>query len=162
VYFNNKLHIPYLVWMKYKCGFDYFDVKPKGCEQFNVNWVLESITMVIMTCGNWIKQNISWKGYQEEDNFYGILLKNIANILDANVEIWQRMINKEAMYLEIEGESTLWWSALGCHITLLSKNVHVGLYPTSKFWTIFTIVLHIMLKYNLSKILRKKLFHFIL
>jgi hypothetical protein len=33
-----------------------------------------------MTCGDWIEQNTSWKGYQEEDNFYGILLKNVANI----------------------------------------------------------------------------------
>jgi hypothetical protein len=60
-----------------------------------------------MTCGNWIEQNTSWKGYQEKDNFYGTLLKNVANILDVSMEIWQRMINKKAMYLEIEGESTL-------------------------------------------------------
>jgi hypothetical protein len=47
-----------------------------------------------MTCGNWIEQNTSWKGCQEEDNFYGILLKNVANILDVSMEIWQRMIIK--------------------------------------------------------------------
>jgi hypothetical protein len=31
------------------------------------------------------------------------------------------------------GESTLWWPSLGCHIVLLSKCVHVWMYPTSNF-----------------------------
>jgi len=96
VYFI-KLHTPIFSLDEIQMWIDYFDVKPEGCEQFNVNWVLESIIMVIMTCGNWIEQNTSWKGCQEEDNFYGILLKNVANILDVSMEIWQRMINKKAM-----------------------------------------------------------------
>jgi len=40
--------------------------------------------------------------------------------------------------------------------------VHVWVYPISKFWKNFTIFLHIMLKYNLGKILENKWFHFIL
>jgi hypothetical protein len=59
------------------------------------------------------------------------------------------------------GWSTLLWPPLGCHVILLSKGMHVRVYPTSNFWKIFTIFLHILLKYNLGKRLEKKLFHFI-
>jgi hypothetical protein len=61
-----------------------------------------------------------------------------------------------------KGESTLWWPPLGCHVILLFGDVHVWVYPTSKFWKIFTIFLHSMLGYNLGKRLKNKLFHFIL
>jgi hypothetical protein len=60
------------------------------------------------------------------------------------------------------GENTLWSHPLGCRIVLLSKDVHVWMYPTSNFWKIFTIFLYIMLEYNLGKKLNMKLFHFIL
>jgi hypothetical protein len=60
------------------------------------------------------------------------------------------------------GEKTLQWFPLGCHIVLLSQDVHVWMYSISNFWKIFTIFLHIMLEYNLGKRLKKKLFHFIL
>jgi len=50
-----------------------------------------------------------------------------------------------------EGEDTLEWPPLGCHIILLSKGVHVWMYPISNFWKSFTIFSHIMLEYNLSK-----------
>jgi len=45
------------------------------------------------------------------------------------------------------------------HIVLLSKDVNVWMYPISNFWKNFTLFLHIMLKYNIRKILEKKLFH---
>jgi hypothetical protein len=48
------------------------------------------------------------------------------------------------------------------HIVLLSKDVHVWMYPTSNFWKIFTIFLHITLEYNLGKRLENKLFHSII
>jgi hypothetical protein len=51
---------------------------------------------------------------------------------------------------------------LGCHIVLFSRDVHVWVYPISNFRKIFTIFLHIMLEYNLGKILEKKIFCFIL
>jgi len=60
------------------------------------------------------------------------------------------------------GESTVWWPPLGCHIGLLSRDVHVWMYPISNFWKIFTIIFHIMLEYSLGKRLENKLFHFIL
>jgi hypothetical protein len=60
------------------------------------------------------------------------------------------------------GESTLWWPPLGCHIILLCRDVHVWIYPTSNFWRIFIMILHIMLEYNLGKRLENKLFYFIL
>jgi len=47
-------------------------------------------------------------------------------------------------------------------IILIFRDVHVWVYPTSNFWKIFTIFLHIMLESNLGKKLEKKLFHFIL
>jgi len=59
-----------------------------------------------------------------------------------------------------QGESTLWWPPLGCHIVLLSGGVHVWLYPTSNFWKNFAIFLYIVLEYNLGKILKNKLFSF--
>jgi hypothetical protein len=49
------------------------------------------------------------------------------------------------------GESTLWWPLLGCHILLFYRDVHVWMYRTSNFWKIFTIILHILLEYNLRK-----------
>ncbi len=69
---------------------------------------------------------------------------------------------KKYYILGVWGESTLWWPPLGCHIVLLFKDVHVWMYPISNFWNIFIKFLHNMLKYNLSKRLKKKLFHFIL
>jgi hypothetical protein len=54
-------------------------------------------------------------------------------------------------------ESTLWWPLLGCHILLFSRDVYVWMYRTSNFWKIFTIILHILLEYNLGKkILKNK------
>jgi hypothetical protein len=58
----------------------------------------------------------------------------------------------------IWGESTLWWPPLGCHIVLLSSDVHVWMYTTSNFWKSFTIFLHIMLDITLGKILEKNYF----
>jgi hypothetical protein len=55
----------------------------------------------------------------------------------AKVGLWQQ-----------SSENTLWWPPLGYHIVLLSKDVHVWVYCTSNFWKIFTIFLHIMLKYK--------------
>jgi hypothetical protein len=55
------------------------------------------------------------------------------------------------MKLPLWGESTLWWPLLGCHIVLLSRDVHVWMYPTSNLWKNFTIFLHIILEYNLGK-----------
>ncbi len=49
------------------------------------------------------------------------------------------------------GENTLQWPPLGCHIVLLSKDVHVWMYPTSNFWKIFIIFLHIILEYKLGQ-----------
>ncbi len=65
------------------------------------------------------------------------------------------------------GENTLQWPPLGCHIVTLyyfPKNVHVWMYPTSNFWKNFILLLHIMLGYNLNKILEKETisFHFIM
>jgi hypothetical protein len=60
------------------------------------------------------------------------------------------------------GESTLQWPLLGCHIILLSKGVHVWMYPTSHFWKKFVIFFHIMIEYNLGNIFKNKLLHFIL
>jgi hypothetical protein len=57
-----------------------------------------------------------------------------------------------------QGESTLWWTPLGCHIVLLYKVVHVWMYPASN---IFIVFLHNMLEYNLGKRLEKKLLHVI-
>jgi hypothetical protein len=48
----------------------------------------------------------------------------------------------------------------GCHIVLLSRDLYVWMYPTSNIWKNFTIFLHIMLEYNLDKILRKKFISF--
>jgi hypothetical protein len=50
---------------------------------------------------------------------------------------------------------------LKCHIILLSKDVHVCVYPTSNFWKFFTIFLHIMLKYSLGKKLEKNIYIYI-
>jgi len=58
----------------------------------------------------------------------------------------------------VKGESTLQWTSLGCHIVLLSKDVHVWAYLISNFQKIFTIFLHIMLEYNLGKKLEKNNF----
>jgi hypothetical protein len=58
---------------------------------------------------------------------------------------------KEVPFIGVVGESILWWPFLGCHIVLISKDVHVWLNPTLKFWKVFTMFLHIMLKYNLGK-----------
>jgi hypothetical protein len=57
---------------------------------------------------------------------------------------------------DIQNESTLQWPPLGCHIVFLSMDVHVWVYPTSNFWKKITILLYIMLEYNLNKILGKK------
>ncbi len=81
---------------------------------------------------------------------------NSSNDFTYNVKTYEVKLVKEW------GENTLQWSPLGCHIVLLSSDVHVWAYPTSNFWNIFTIFLHIMLEYNLGKKFKKKLFHFIL
>jgi hypothetical protein len=65
------------------------------------------------------------------------------------------------LWLHPMGESTLWWLPLSCHNVLVSRGVHVWVYLTSSFWKNFTIFFHVMLEYNLCKILKKKLFHFI-
>jgi hypothetical protein len=44
-----------------------------------------------------------------------------------------------------------------CHIVLFSNNVHVWVYSILNFWKNFIIFLHIMLEYNIGKILNKKL-----
>jgi hypothetical protein len=57
-----------------------------------------------------------------------------------------------------QGESTLQWPLLGCHIVLFYRGVHVWLYPTSNFWKKSQYFLHIMLKYNMGKILENNYF----
>jgi hypothetical protein len=73
---------------------------------------------------------------------------------------WQLGWLKKMLNLK-EWKHTM-WPPLECHIILLFRDVHVWMYPTSNFQNIFTIFLHIMLEYNQNKILKKKLFHFIL
>jgi hypothetical protein len=57
-----------------------------------------------------------------------------------------------------KGESKLRWPLLGRHIVLLFRDVHVWMYPTSNFQKTFTMFVHIMLEYNLSKRLKKNNF----
>jgi hypothetical protein len=46
-------------------------------------------------------------------------------------------------------KSTLQWPPLGCHITLLSKDTHVWVYPTSNFWKNF--IMFCILCYNITQ-----------
>jgi hypothetical protein len=64
----------------------------------------------------------------------------------------QLVVMLNIVSFDIQSESTLQWSPLGCQIVFLSMDVHVWVYTTLNFWNEITIFLYIMLKYNISKI----------
>jgi hypothetical protein len=77
-----------------------------------------------------------------------------SNNVHINAKFWVvLLVGRSTIHKLVEGENTLQWTLLGCHMVLLFKDVHVWMYPTSKFWKNFTILLHIMLEYDVSKIL---------
>jgi hypothetical protein len=85
-----------------------------------------------------------------------------SNNVHINAKFWVvLLISRSTIHKPFEGENTLEWTPLGCHMVLLFKDVHVWMYATSKFWKNSTIFLHIMLEYDVSKILEIYIFHFL-
>jgi hypothetical protein len=85
-----------------------------------------------------------------------------SNNVHINAKFWVvLLISRSTIHKPFEGENTLQWTPLGCHMVLSFKDVHVWMYPTSKFWKNSTIFLHIMLKYDVSKILEIYIFLFL-
>jgi len=85
-----------------------------------------------------------------------------SNNVHINAKFWVvLLISRSTIHKPFEGENTLQWTPLGCHMVFSFKDVHVWMYPTSKFWKNSTIFLHIMLKYDVSKILEIYIFLFL-
>jgi hypothetical protein len=72
-----------------------------------------------------------------------------SNNVHINAKFWVVfLVGRSTTHKLFQGENTLRWPRLGCHMVLLFKDVHVWMYPTFKFWKNFTIFLHIILEYK--------------
>ncbi len=99
-------------WMN--CCHRSFTRKKKESKEGDKNGRQKKIDLVYGKCTNVCKLGAKWNGQgfnNHKSQSQQFLIFNYKNL----------------------GESTLWWPSLGCHIVLLSKCVHVWMYPTSNF-----------------------------
>jgi hypothetical protein len=104
-----------------------------------------------------IMSNFFWQLLKRLKNVFKFFAKNICLEL---TRFFGHIEYSQSGQMQIDLSKII--TILGCNILSFYRGVHVWTYPTSNFWKNFIKLLHIMLKHNLNKILKKKPFHFIL